>query len=482
MNRNQGYQDEIDLMKLFFYCVKRWRWIVLSMVVFAVIAGGYKYLSTAKSNQYKQQAMEQSEETEKVENGVIVNPNVGYYELAIEKGQQNVELLKDFVENSVIMELNPEHVQTGTVSFYIQPADGENGTVEALASSFQSYVTDGRLAEKLFQAGNELSLADIQYLLKYSDGTEQKVSSNTTILLGSDNEKSPETFQIQVMTPTSKLCETYVGIIRNEIVAYSDILQKELAPHELKVLSVSQSECINRELREYQKEMSTAYVDAIKQVQTLQTELETVRTNEGETITVGAEITLENPVTAAGKFAAIGLLLGAFLSVFVLALFYIMSGKLQSVDTFEQEYSMKLLGQVTEQPEKRAFSFVDQWLNRLAEGAYAAIPYEEQMKIVSSNVMAELGKHEAVRKVMLAGTVAEKDVQGFCSHMKEAVKDVVFSEYKQVVFSAAALEEMENYDAVLFLEKKGVSDKNMIYQEKELADRRDTLVLGTVVL
>ena len=39
----EGYQEvnEINLIDLMFYCLKRWRWIVVCMIFFAVIAGIY---------------------------------------------------------------------------------------------------------------------------------------------------------------------------------------------------------------------------------------------------------------------------------------------------------------------------------------------------------------------------------------------------------------------------------------------------------
>ena len=52
---SETYEKEISLVELMFYCLKKWRWVVLSMIVVAVAAGGYKYMSTVKGNQVRQQ-------------------------------------------------------------------------------------------------------------------------------------------------------------------------------------------------------------------------------------------------------------------------------------------------------------------------------------------------------------------------------------------------------------------------------------------
>lgn len=53
----EEYQEinEIDLIDLMFYCLKRWRWIVIGMVLFAILAGVYKYQATIEDNQVKKE-------------------------------------------------------------------------------------------------------------------------------------------------------------------------------------------------------------------------------------------------------------------------------------------------------------------------------------------------------------------------------------------------------------------------------------------
>lgn len=47
----------INLIDLMFYCLKKWRWIVVCMVVFAVAAGIYKYQVTITDNQAKKEEL-----------------------------------------------------------------------------------------------------------------------------------------------------------------------------------------------------------------------------------------------------------------------------------------------------------------------------------------------------------------------------------------------------------------------------------------
>ena len=53
----EGYQEvnEINLIDLMFYCLKKWRWIVVCIVMFAIAAGAYKYQMTITDNQIKKE-------------------------------------------------------------------------------------------------------------------------------------------------------------------------------------------------------------------------------------------------------------------------------------------------------------------------------------------------------------------------------------------------------------------------------------------
>ena len=83
---------------------------------------------------------------------------------------------------------------------------------------------------------------------------------------------------------------------------------------------------------------------------------------------------------------------------------------------------------------------------------------------------------------MLAGTIAKEDVAEFCHCLKEHVQETDFSSYKQIVFDAAALEELSDYDAVVFLERKRVSYSKLIKKEREMVSGREIPVLGTIVV
>ena len=70
----EEYQEvnEIDLIDLMFYCLKRWRWILVGMVIFGVLAGVYKYQAAIEENLVKKEEKIKQGMAEPVEEEAVV--------------------------------------------------------------------------------------------------------------------------------------------------------------------------------------------------------------------------------------------------------------------------------------------------------------------------------------------------------------------------------------------------------------------------
>lgn len=195
-------------------------------------------------------------------------------------------------------------------------------------------------------------------------------------------------------------------------------------------------------------------------------------------------IVIENPISSAISSAIIGLFSGMFLVCFVHCMKYIMSGKLQNINNFQEKYGMDLLGVVREsESSKKIFRFMDRWICRLEEGPNMKIEREEQIKIAAVNVQAAIHRNteREIRRIMLVGTVACDDVIEICQKLIKEIEETTFSPYKQIIFYATDLKKLENYEGVIFIEKKGKSYEKLIRQERKLALDRNVNILGTIV-
>lgn len=192
-----------------------------------------------------------------------------------------------------------------------------------------------------------------------------------------------------------------------------------------------------------------------------------------------------NPVVSVVKNSAIGLILGAILACLILTLKYMPGRRLQDIKDFKGEFGIPLVGIVREMKTKRSlFDFIDRWIMRLEDGPYADITSEEQMEIAVANVEAAIYKNLGGienKKIMVAGTMAEKDMLPEYSNLKAKMKEVDLSAYKQLVLQSSAIRELRGFDGILFMEKKGKSPISLIKIEREMAKDRNVKILGGIV-
>lgn len=502
---------EIDLADLMFYCLERWRIIMVSMLILAIVLGGYKYRATVKENLSKQQEIlllkEEQEKKEEVEQNIEVkNDNeikevdtrsIKSYKMEIRECERILQRQEEYIEQSAIMQLDPYHISTGTLSFYMEGGDH----VDTLLSAYQVYISDGSLAKNLYSTNPEISVEDLRYLTSFTN------SANRIYELGNNQviqtiRPGDIVFQIQIKMPDNNLCDLYLKQAKEFIIDYSNRLQTEVSRHNLILLSSSQAEISDLDIEKYQSTIQAAHTSSIKNLQTLESELDMLlSTEEEEKIPEesveeisqdeqqqdeGKEIVLVDPVSSAMMYAATGLLMGAFISCLALALFYIMSGRLQNTKNFKVVYGIPVLGLIHFLPQKRKiFGFIDMWIYQLHKGIYAKIEFDEQINIVMANIqiaIERISTQKNIKKVMLAGSISENEVAGLCSQLISKIQGFSLSSYRQIVFRSIDLQELSNYDAVLFLEKKGVSYSELIFQEKKLALDRKVDILGAIVL
>lgn len=480
-----AYEEGINLTDLLFYCLKKWRWIAATMLIVAVLAGGYKYYSTRRSNQV---ALEQWNDLETEEKSSVNNVDIlQYYQSAIEQRSQGLQSWENYLRNSEVMKLDANHLQKGILSFVLKLEDTNYAAdvFSTLIAAFRAYVTDGRLARAVYSEDEDTAIADSQYLISFS--ADDRPTADTDESDAASGRLGEGVFQIQIVSEDEAACEKQIEAAVQAVQLYSAKLQEQVGVHELTLLASGVSGGRDQNIQDYQASVLGSYTLAIQNLNILRTEAKDFA-DDLDTGNVVAEALTEpvlvSPLRAGVKYAILGFVLGAFLACFVLVVLFLASDRLRSTEGFERKFGVKLLGRVLEPVRSRGlFGALDRGFQRLREGAYANLSYDEQVKIVTANIKtaASLAAGNATR-VMLVGTVASKNVADVCAAFAKKMDGFSFSDYRQLIFDASALEELSGYDGILFIEKKDVSSVRMICQECKMAADRNVKVLGAVVI
>lgn len=466
---------QIHLIDSLLYCFEKWRWIVACMLIAAVVLGVNAYLSAVKENRAIQDAQPVTEDVEESDSNnmeeMTAQVSIGSYERAIEEMERDLEIQEDYLERSVVMQLEPYHISTGILSYYAEGAENMNSVVAA----YSTFISSGRMAEELYAQDADVPVEDLRYLISISN-----------IVHGTSGEDS--VFQIQIKMPDSELSGGYLKRAEEIMRDFTSQLQTRVAEHQLTLLSSVQSELADVDIQKYQSTVRTTYMTSVRNLQTLRNEAKASQAVPEEQSTDSepkVAVVLKNPMALAKQSAVKGLLWGACGACVVLIMFYLFGERLQAIENFDREYGMSLLGVVrVSETKRKKFGFIDSWIFRLRGGSYGRIGFDEQIKIAAANIQASIARNTQDGKqprIMLAGTIAEKEAEIICAKLASEIEGVFVSPYKQLVFESSALSELETYDGVILIEKRGSSHCEFIEQERKLVLDRDVEVLGAIV-
>ena len=155
-----------------------------------------------------------------------------------------------------------------------------------------------------------------------------------------------------------------MGYIKDSIASSQENITKAIGAHENNLVDESQFVTVDLELDKTQTEFAanTDQLDiSLKEKTKELSELEEPK---------NSLLSKSSVLKSAVKYAVLGGVLGAFMVVFFLCVAFLMSDKLVSEKELKRRYGIMVLGVFSKNDKKRAFAFVDRWLDKL-EGTSA---------------------------------------------------------------------------------------------------------------
>lgn len=223
--RYNYYEDdvEIDLIDLMFYLLKRWRGLIIAIVLGLVLGLGI-YL--VKDHQQKAElaaqtaVVESADETEEFdESKYDISDDVeANMELAYQYRQLYRKQL-EYNQKSIIMQLDPNAVYTGELKYYLS-AGYDTGLVSVL---YQSILSDKDLLTELQEAsGLDCEVPYIKELIDSGVSKENDADININNLV-SDITNSVASVtknafvSYKVVSTSEKSCEKMIQVIREKV-------------------------------------------------------------------------------------------------------------------------------------------------------------------------------------------------------------------------------------------------------------------------
>ncbi len=219
-NMYNNYEDdmEIDLVDLLFYLLKKWRSLIVAVMIGAILGAG---LYVVKNHQ--QQAEQAAQEAELLKNDedeafdekdyniskdTKVNMDIAY------QYRQLYNKQLEYNQKSIIMQLDPNEVYAGVLEYYIS---AENNT-ELISELYQSILNDDDVLEELKDAsGLKCETPYIKELISSEDGNDKDVTINVNS--NGENVEKHSFVTYKVVSTDQKSCEKMLQVLRERVEA-----------------------------------------------------------------------------------------------------------------------------------------------------------------------------------------------------------------------------------------------------------------------
>ncbi len=514
MNRGFDEEDvELRIDDLMLYCLEHWKSIVISMLVFALVAGGigaframnvHESLTRTKS-QKSAVALEALEEENPEE---IAKLDRTAHRIALYK--QLIQGKEQYLADSVLMNLDSSNVVTEQLQYMVSTTSGNMNNASIQQQNLQLIVKsyESRLAnDELYRSAGQYLGVDSAYVRElvaasdyFPQGTNVYLSAAGN---GDEDIVNSAILYISVKGSSVEYCDSIANYVKRRIESIGEDLNNIATPYTIKLINstvttgvdntivTTKTDALNliktieTNITAIEKDLGSdekAYVEA-KSEEELETLLAKMETDESEATEEPEESAEEikktvNPVNK--KFIAIGAVLGIFLAAGFWLLRYILSSRLVSVFALEDRYGVKTYALVQGAESYKGLSGFFRKIRYRKTHFYSC---EELAKIFKAEIET-LSEIKEVTKVFVASTENfEGSNDAFIAALKNEIggSGIEISSGVKIKYDPDMIISTSNADVVIVLENVGKSSNFEIDEEMRFISERKTQVIGAVV-
>lgn len=459
MDNNTTYEQEIDLKDLMFAILYKWRPIIIIAIIFGILLGGYKItgsMAQQRDAEYLKKAQKQYQQD--FEEYEVLKAS---YEREIKNIKRNIESQTEYLENSILMNISPYDKYTSSADIVIKSDDialvnGLNSYAaiynNGLVRTYASYINQGFDLSKLAsQMGTEA-----EYLKE---------------LITVRVDEWGQMLSISVCYTDEAGAERILNAILDDVKEQYNDYSSKFGAHELYIMNQVSGTTTDLELDNKQKQVND-------NITTLQVTLkEKEKALEDIQQPVQAALSTSSTMKSGIKYAVLGGVLGAFITIFCICVAFLMTNKVVSAKDLKQRYGVKILASFPSPEKKRLFSGIDRWLEKL-EGKKDYLTEEARYELMAANLKNYAGE---AKNVLIVGTVSAEILKTVADKLSKLCSDMTLTIGDNLNENAETVSKLPDCETVILVEQCGVSRLGEIEKEIEAVRNVRKEIAGVVV-
>ena len=447
---------EVSLPRLLLLTLRRWRLMLLTGLVLAILLAGMKVV-----REYRNRGVSNVAHEEYLAAMEIYNASVDAYTTAIERFQTKIDAKQKYFNESLLMQIDPHNECVSTASFVVRTPGLENAdrvSSEAGEAQSASVVNASNVVHAYIDfITNGISFDEFATELGVSEQSIREL-----VLITSDQYHFSSVFKVQVRSMDMDLSKRIMDYILKQVGDNADTFRGTLGEYEISVVSRSEENLVDTLLLQQQTELQNSIATLQKNLQTSQTSLkELIKPSEA----TGAST--KTIIKHGIKYGVAGMVGGIFDDEINLVY------GLRNILTFPAGINRR---------ERR--SAIDRLVERLINNTPdMTTSAAGDVLLARVETMAASGN---MRNILLTGTVGETRLRSLTGNLeKRAEKEkssVSFDFASDLGKKAEDVRRLRSADAVIVVEEVGESAYREVAQVVDLIEASGKPILGTVYL
>lgn len=488
---------QIDIVNLLHYILKKWRIIVIAMLVLGMAANLYYVKNSSSTVDMGTQAAEEVSIETQIENA---KENLSEEEIQqvdrtytmYSYNEASYKEKEEYLDSSLLMQLNPEEIPTVLLSYQVNQGVSEAEIRNIMTMYENTPLDEATYADIIGVIGKKYKNTAVKELVSITDN----VNNNSVILQNVDS----GILNIRIYALEEKQCEKIADVIKKRMQAYTEQLQQVFGEFSVQNISeqyyLSSDSTVSTQKMNVVSAMNSAYsymnnvTNGFTEDQLTYFKLLTKPLNdsmEQENNGTDSQITVDNTAKASyfsAKYILVGLIAGAFLVALWYACVYIISQTVKDTDDLKVVTCLPIFGTVLRNGELDKRNKVDKWIDSL----FSRGKKKEDDAVLLERICHEIelqAKKKEVKNILLTSSAGNEDIALIMDKVQQKLTELGVSAVKSDSIasdSIEALEQLQKADGVVFVEQLMKSSREDIRKETELCSRYQVEMLGNVAV
>ena len=438
-----------------------WRSMAVLGVALGILLGGYQLLRGLNSysdnlNAYEKQAKEYQDNLSDYKN------QKEQIMFDIDEKMDAAEKQTEYLKNSILMNMDASNKMQASADILVKldKSVWENfGNAEYdPTDSLLTLYSKGIMSETDWEQIAESNNIDAKYIKELVQVDMQLNNNIISVVVSHPKKETAVDILAEVLDVVSSQTETMRTNVFNHTVSVIKGDPEKVPDKELEQLQTSAKSLLS----DYNNSITNSKND-------LKNLIEPTPVSSPSLIKLGIKVIIN---------AIIGLIIGVLIIAVIRAAFYFCSSKIFSETEISEAYSIRILGNVTPKKEKKFLTCIDKFIDSFADEDTDLTPEQKEVFLIH-NIKDALGSSKSL---LLIGSAPKEEMDKLKDLISTKLTMLDIAIEKDIQKNIDAYDSINKNDAIIMVEKLGVSKYTDISKAKKFVETNEKQIAGCILV